>query len=284
MQDLVIAVNTTRISNRPENFETMQKVGPKVCIATASHPGFVGFMALLQTGVIPLAGRYGGAALDMQQSLNPMGMFQYTIWKDVKSHEEMHYQQFNVIYELCHHCLSMVVEGPWEPLYTVLASDLEQTPQTPQTRIVLGDHWIMEGHEESFEQGAKETLAWLKKHAPGMGGWMLMKQIGVSAIGSFQFDPEAMIKPTLGANPPKYNTNYGDRPLDHPPIPAQKPTQYYVHTEWASPELAHSGLAKVLVNHELRRIHNEGVLRHVCRGPYYTVTTPMHAETAMMFP
>ena len=284
MKDVVIAVNMSKIANRPTSFELMQKVGPKVCIATASHPGFVGFMALLQTGVFPMAGRYGGAALDMQESLNPLTMFQYTLWKDVKSHEEMHYQQFSTIYELCHHCLSMVVEGPWEPYYQVVASDLPGAPHTPMSRVVLGDHWIMEGHEEAFEKGAQETLTWLKQKAPGMTGWMLMKQIGVSAVGSFQLDPEGLLKPTLGANPPRYNTNFGDQPLDHPPIPPQKPAQYFVHTEWVSAEAAQMGLAKTMVNYELRQIHNQGVLAHVCRGPYYVLFAPMHEETAMVFP
>lgn len=79
MQDFVIAVNMSKVANRPESFELMHKVGPKVCIATASHPGFVGFMALLQTGVHDLAGRYGAAALGMRETLNPLAMYQYTI-------------------------------------------------------------------------------------------------------------------------------------------------------------------------------------------------------------
>ncbi|HZE20530.1 MAG TPA: sulfur oxygenase reductase family protein, partial [Desulfobaccales bacterium] len=86
------------------------------------------------------------------------------------------------------------------------------------------------------------------------------------------------------ANPPPYGTNYGDKPLDHPPIPAQKPSQYFVHMEWAGLNQAHLGLGKTMVNHELRQIHNQGVLAHVCKGPYFTITQPMHEETAMIFP
>ncbi|EIJ36933.1 multiple antibiotic resistance (MarC)-related protein [Thiothrix nivea DSM 5205] len=71
----------------------MMKVVPKVCITTASHPGFLGFEQLLQIVIHPMAGRFGGGAMDMRNSdppLNPMGMYQYTVWKDVHSHEEMH--------------------------------------------------------------------------------------------------------------------------------------------------------------------------------------------------
>ena len=297
----IIAINTSKIVNSPETYETMQKVGPKVCITTATHPGFVGFEQLLQVGIHPMAGRYGGGSLDMRETLNPLGMFQYTVWKDVRSHEEMHYEQFDTIYELCGHCLDMVVEGPWEPLYEIVKSDLplvmamtdipayvgrafggeKPTPKialASQRAVVLGDHWVMEGHENLFEQGAHDTLKRLKAEAPGMIGWMLLKQIGVSAVGSFQLSPKSMNKATLGANPPRYETNYGDKPLDQPPIPPQTPTQYFVHTEWESPEHARQGLGKVLVNYELRQIHDEGVLAHVNRGPYYMVFQSMMEE------
>ncbi len=296
----IIAINMARIANRPESYEAMHKVGPKVCITTATHPGFLGFDQLLQTGIHPMAGRYGGGALDMRETLNPIGMFQYTVWKDVKSHEEMHYLQFDTIYELCAHCLAMVVEGPWEPLYEIVASDLppsigltdvpkimmdragaqQPVPKLalPNRTIALGDHSVMHGHETDFEQGVKDTMTWLMAHAPGMLGWMLLKQIGVSAIGSFQLDPQGMTKATLGANPPKYGTNYGDKPLDHPPIPAATPAQYFVHMEWEAAELAHQGLGKVLVNYEARKIHNDGVLAHINRGPYYMLFASMMEE------
>ncbi|MEJ2061023.1 MAG: sulfur oxygenase reductase family protein [Gammaproteobacteria bacterium] len=294
----IIAVNMSKVTNTPESFQTMMHVGPKVCITTASHPGFMGFEQLIQTGIHPMAGRYGGGAIDMRESLNPVGMFQYTVWKDVKSHEEMHHENFDEIYELCGSCLDMVVEGPWEPFYEVVASDLPQlmgmtdvpnelggsfARQEPvpkvalasQRAVVVGDHWVMHGHEEDFEQGAQETLRWMKDNVPGMVGWMIMKQFGVSAIGSFQLDPKGMLKATLGANPPAYNTNYGDEVHDTPPIPAQTPAQYFVHMEWESPEHAHMGLGHAMVDYELRQIHNDGVLAHVDRGPYYMIFAPM---------
>ncbi|MET0049866.1 MAG: sulfur oxygenase reductase family protein, partial [Candidatus Thiodiazotropha sp.] len=77
-QNPIIAINQARIVNRPESFETMMHVGPKVCITTASHPGFLGFEQLLQIGIHPMAGRYGGGAMDMRNAeppLNPMGMY-----------------------------------------------------------------------------------------------------------------------------------------------------------------------------------------------------------------
>lgn len=303
-QNPIIALNMSKVENRPESYETMMAVGPKVCITTASHPGFLGFEQLIQTGIHPMAGRFGGGSMDMSKKrknhpkLNPMGMFQYTIWKDVYSHEEMHHKNFDEIYELCGNCLDMVVEGPWEAYFEIIASDLPQlttmtdvpnvlgasfAEQKPipkvalvgQRTITVGDHWVMDGHEEDFEKGAEETLNYMKKNVPGMVGWMIMKQIGASAIGSFQLDPEGMLKQTLGANPPKYNTNYGDKIPSKPPIPAQKPTQYLVHIEWESPDTAHMGLGHVMVDYELRQMHNNGVLKHLDKGPYYMIFAPM---------
>ena len=294
----IIAINMTKVANEPKSFETMMKVGPKVCITTASHPGFLGFEQLIQTGIHPMAGRYGGGSVDMSKTMNPIGMFQYTVWKDMQSHEEMHHDNFDNIYELCASCLDMVVEGPWEPLYEVVNSDLpqltsmtgipramgqafakqEEVPKvalSEQRAIVVGDHWVMHGHEEDFEKGAAETLEWMKENVPGMIGWMIMRQSAVSAIGSFQLDPEGAMKATLGANPPEYNTNYGNDVNDMPPIPAQTPTQYFIHMEWESPEHGHMGLGHAMVDYELRQIHNNGVMAHLDRGPYYQFFAPM---------
>ncbi len=294
----IIAINVAKIANRPESYETMMKVGPKVCITTATNPGFMGFEQLIQTGIHPMAGRYGGGAVDMRETLNPIGMYQYTVWKDVHSHEQMHHDNFDTIYELCHHCLDMVIEGPWEPYYEIIRSDLPflhamtDVPEvigdafqnkiripkialTGQRAIVLGDHWVMAGHEKAFEEGVIETLSWMRTNVPGMVGWMLLKQFGVSAIGSFQLDPEGNLKATLGANPPAYNTNYGNGVHDKPPIPPQTPTQYYVHIEWENSDFAHVGLGYTMVDYELRQIHNNGVLAHLDRGPYYVFLAPM---------
>lgn len=294
----IIAINKSKIYNRPKSYETMMEVGPKVCITTANHPGFMGFEQLIQTGVHPMAGRYGGGSIDMRETLNPLAMYQYTVWKDVYSHEEMHHDNFNTIYELCGKCLDMVIEGPWEVYYEIHQSDLpsvmgmtdvpavlgeafgrqQSIPHialAERRAIAVGDHWVMKGHERAFEEGAVKTLQWLKEFVPGMVGWMLLKQTGASAIGSFQLDPEGMLKATLGANPPQYNTNYGAEIPSEPPIPAQTPAQYLVHMEWESAEHAHTGLGYAMVDYELRAIHNNGVLKHLDKGPYYMFFAPM---------
>jgi len=265
-EGVVIAINKSKISNCPESFQLMEEVGPKVCITTANHPGFLGFLGLVQMGAHAVGGRYGAAQLDMQERLDPLRLYQYTVWESAEAHEEMHYQNFDNIFELCSRCLKMVVEGPWEPLFEVQKVDLP--PLVGMTDV-------------------PETMEFLKENVPGLVGWMLLKPIGVSAIGSFQLAPEQAIQAvsTLGSNPPEYRTNYGDTwKADRiPPIPPEKPTNYVVHMEWESPEAAQSGLAMAFTSPALRKIHNPGVLAHVIKGPYYSLFGPM-MEERIMFP
>jgi hypothetical protein len=57
---IYLALNMSKVLNSEESFNLMNNVGPRVCITTAAHPGFVGFQANIQTGILPFAGRYGG--------------------------------------------------------------------------------------------------------------------------------------------------------------------------------------------------------------------------------
>lgn len=76
---IYLAINMSKVINDEESFRIMKKVGPRVCITTATHPGFVGFQANIQTGILPLAGRYGGGKIHMEKELNPIRNYQYTM-------------------------------------------------------------------------------------------------------------------------------------------------------------------------------------------------------------
>lgn len=310
-----LAINKSAVINDPSSFEKMSKIGPKVCLTTANEPGFLGFHAFLQTGTHPLAGRYGAAQVVTADSLeavmesptnlrlNPLNLWQYTIWEDAEAHERMHYEQFDRIFELCGGCLDMVVDGPSEPVYTILEADmprlvgLTDVPQVmgaafaqqkpvPKVRlamkrlVALGEHFVLEGKEEAFLEGAIRTLEMLKESAPGMIGWMILEKQGESALSTFQLSPPAFWESmqTLGANPPKSRrTNYGEFGKDYtgPPIPSSGPKEYLVHMEWESPDALTFGLALTGVNPELRKIHDDGVLAHLARlPPYYRIFAP----------
>jgi sulfur oxygenase/reductase len=310
-----LAINKSAVVNDPSTFEKMSRIGPKVCLTTASEPGFLGFHAFLQTGTHPLAGRYGAAQVVTADSLeavmesptnlrlNPLNLWQYTVWEDAESHERMHYEQFDRIFELCAGCLDMVVEGPCEPVYTIVEADmprlvgLTDVPQVmgaafaqqkpvPKVRlamkrlVALGEHHVREGREQAFLEGTIRTLEMLKEGAPGMIGWMILEKQGEAALSTFQLAPPAFWESlqTLGANPPKSRqTNYGEFGKDYtePPIPIGGPKEYLVHMEWESPDTLTFGLALTGVNPELRKVHDEGVLAHLARlPPYYRVFAP----------
>ena len=69
---IYLALNMSKVANNEESFRLMRKVGPRVCITTATHPGLGGFQANIQTGILPLAGRYGGGNAHMEKELNPI--------------------------------------------------------------------------------------------------------------------------------------------------------------------------------------------------------------------
>ncbi len=292
---IYVAINATKVKNEEESFNLMRNVGPRVCITTATHPGFIGFQANYQTGILPLAGRYGGGAVNMEKELNPLRNYQYTMWKTYQDHDEFHEQQFNRVFELCGACMSMVVEGPWEPVYTVvkakmppvrsmgqigdLAQDLMQNKEyvrfaTPMRCVAIAEHTVKPGKEQEFEKGAVDTMEALSD-STGFLGYMILKQMGVCAFGSFMLDPRSTAESlmTLGANPPK-----NPQPLFKTPEANPSPPEYVIHSEWEAPEMAQLGFAKVLVNYNIKKIHDEGVMAHLIRGPYIMFFNPMMEE------
>ena len=98
---IYLALNMSKVANNENSFRLMHRVGPRVCITTATHPGFVGFQANIQTGILPLAGRYGGGKVHMEKELNPIRNYQYTMWKRWEDHDDFHVQQFDRVFELC---------------------------------------------------------------------------------------------------------------------------------------------------------------------------------------
>lgn len=292
---IYLALNMSKVANNEESFRLMKKVGPRVCITTAEHPGFVGFQANIQTGILPLAGRYGGGKVHMEKELNPIRNYQYTMWKDWRDHDDFHLKQFDRVFELCGSCLSMVVEGPWEPVYRIvkarmapvrsmgqitdLGADMQKGKDfirfaTPMRCVAMAEHTVRPGSEKAFEQGAVATMEALSD-STGFLGYMILKQIGVCALGSFMMDPKSMGESleTLGANPPK-----NPKPLFKTPEAMPSPPEYLIHTEWDAAEMAQLGFAKVLVNHRIRKIHDDGVMAHLIRGPYILFFQPMMEE------
>ena len=298
-----VAVNMAKILNNPASFETMKKVGPKVCITTASNPGFLGYMANLQTGIFPMAGRFGGASIHMEKTLNPLRLYQYTIWQSAEDHLDFHKTQFarvfelcvhcfsmvvegpwEPVFELCVHCFSMVVEGPWEPVYSIVCADLppvctavsqagaEQKRVVPPSRTVaVTEHVVKLGEEAKFEAGLIDCVSALSD-SPGFLGYMLLKPEGVNPLGSFALDPASAYEMlmTLGANPPSK-----PQPRFTPAEALAQPLEYLLYSEWESPELAEAGLGRAMVDHKIRTLYAQRVLAHTIRAGYTTLFRTM---------
>lgn len=109
----------------------------------------------------------------------------------------------------------------------------------------------------------------------GFLGYMILKQIGVCALGSFMLDPVSTAETlqALGANPPR-NPQLLFKTLDAMP----SPPEHLIHSEWDATEMAQLGFAKFLVNHNIRKIHDDGVMAHLIRGPYIMFFQPMMEE------
>lgn len=299
MASTFIAINEARVANEPQSFQVFESVGPKVCMVTANHPGFTGFQNHVQIGVFPMGGRYGGAKMDMHETLNPIGLRQYTMWKNWQDHEEMHYDEFDSIFRLCSSCLGMVIEGPWEDIYEIVSHNLPENVAMTDVPASLGaafmasqpvpvvsmpygqrviaasDHSIIPGREKEFENHIHDLMEMFRK-APGFLGYMVLKQMGASAIGSLQLHPEGIHQAlqTRGDYPPR-NKEGNFKLLEA----KSTPTKYTVHMEWQDLNTAMMGISRVVINHQYRAQHDKA-LATVLKGPYITLWNPLMEDTS----
>lgn len=268
---IYIAINQTKVVNSERSMALMQETGPKMCSLTASQPGFLGYQAQYQIGVLPMAGRFGGGAPRMY--LDPLPIYQYTVWDQEAAHAEFHGTNFARVFELCAHCFPVIVEGPWEPVYRVVAGQMPQVPSL-QRVVALNEYLVKPGQEKPFEQGMQALMDALAS-APGLLGYMILAETGVNPWGSLMLDPVSMMQmvETFGANPPDR-----PQPLFEPAQAVHAPPRYLIHTEWETVDHAQLGMGKLGTNREVRGIHVERVLPHVVRGPYVMMFQPMMEE------
>jgi hypothetical protein len=60
---IYLALNMSKVANNEESFKLMKKVGPRVCITTATHSGFVGFQGELFRSL-------SGSSVQLRRCLN----------------------------------------------------------------------------------------------------------------------------------------------------------------------------------------------------------------------
>lgn len=100
----------------------------------------------------------------------------------------------------------MVIEGPWEPVYTIvkgrmapirsmgqiadLAGDIQQKKElirfaTPTRCVAIAEHTVALGKEKAFEKGAIETMDALSD-STGFLGYMMSRLQNDEIFGGFR--------------------------------------------------------------------------------------------------
>jgi len=121
-----IAINAVKLQKPPGGeegikafFRMMRIISSHMCMATAGHPGFLGYDIIRQTGNCPAMLRWAVDA-DMLDEMSDFWMDQYTVWRSYEDHEDFHELFEDVVMMACMHCGMVMTEGPYEYTYAVL--------------------------------------------------------------------------------------------------------------------------------------------------------------------
>ena len=286
---LCVAINRVLVGNDPDLMGMMKQASAKMCLATALTPGFKGFDLMKQLGVCPMGMRWG-ARPDMGDQLSHIWIDQFTYWESWEAHEDFHETFEDVVVDTCAKCGDILLEGPEEPIYRIVHSDLPKLISMNQwlRRSVAGDsegyavdsgqsvtvmatHRVRPGGEEAFEAGEVATLDMLKE-STGMLGYQILKRIGISTLGSGHATVESLSK-KLKAMPGSKLERTADVWEGY-----TIPSEYLVMVEWESLGDARGGMPHVNVKPELLRIHGPKVLDNCLQVPAVRMADSMFRE------
>lgn len=260
-----------------------------MCLATSLTPGFRGFDLMKQLGACPMGLRWG-ASTDMGQQLSHIWIDQFTYWDSWESHEDFHETFEDVVVDTCAKCGEVLLEGPEEPVYRIVHSDLPKLVSMNQwlqrksrgtegsyavdsgsTVTVLATHRIRPGKESEFEKGEMEALEMLKE-SPGMIGYQILKRIGLSTLGSGHATVESMLedlKDSSGSKLQRTAEVWEGYTV---------PSEYLVMVEWESPRHAQRNMPHVNVKPEILHIHGTKVLNNCLNMPNVRMADSMFSE------
>lgn len=286
---LYVAINRVLVKNDPNLMSMMKQASSKMCLATALTPGFSGFDLMKQLGGCPMGMRWG-ASTDMGQDLSHIWIDQFTYWDSVESHENFHETFEDVVVETCAKCGEVLLEGPEEPVYRVVKSNLPQLVSMTQwlrknaagqadgyavdsgkTVTVMATHKIKPGKEEEFEEGEIATMEGLMS-TNGMIGYQILKRIGLSTLGSGHATVESIMEDMKDSSGSKLKRTA--EVWEGYTIPAE----YLVLVEWESICAAQGGMPHVNVRPELLFIHGPKVLNNCLHMPNVRISDSMFRE------
>ncbi len=286
---LYVAINRVLVKNDPNLMSMMKQASSKMCLATALTPGFRGFDLMRQMGACPMGMRWA-ANTDMGQALSHIWIDQFTYWDSWQAHEAFHETFEDVVVDACARCGEVLLEGPEEPVYRVVHSSLPKLISQNQwlqkhlqgtaagyaidsgkTVMVMATHRIKPGKEAEFETAEIQTMEKLKE-STGMVGYMILKRIGQSTLGSGHATVASMLedmKDSSGSKLKRTAEVWEGYTL---------PAEYLVMVEWESLCDAQGGMPHVNVKPELLFIHGPKVLDNCLAMPTVRLSTSMFQE------
>ena len=286
---LYVAINRVLVNNDPDLMRMMKQASSKMCLATALTPGFKGFDLMKQIGACPMGMRWG-ASSDMGDRLSHIWIDQFTYWESWEAHENFHETFEDVVVDTCAKCGDVLLEGPEEPIYRVVYSDLPKlismnqwlrrsaagesdgyAVDSGQTVTVMALHKVRPGQEEEFEAGETATMGKLKE-STGMVGCQILKRIGLSTLGSGHATVESMLEKLKNSSSSKLQRTADV--WEGYTVPAE----YLVMVEWESLHDAQGGMPHVNVKPELLSIHGPKVLNNCLHMPNVRLADSMFRE------
>jgi len=286
---LYVAINRVLVKNEPNLMSMMKQASSKMCLTTALTPGFKGFDLMKQLGACPMGMRWG-ASTDMGQELSHIWIDQFTYWDSCEAHEDFHETFEDVVVNTCEKCGEVLLEGPEEPVFRVVYSDLPKlismnqwlkksaqgntegfSVDTGRTVTVLASHRIRPGKEKDFEMGEIETMNLLRE-SPGMIGFQILKRIGLSTLGSGHATVKSMLEDLKDSSGSKLKRTA--EVWEGYTIPAE----YLVMVEWESQEYAQGNMPHINVKPEILFVHGSKVLDNCLFMPNVRMADSMFSE------
>ncbi|MEJ2212767.1 MAG: sulfur oxygenase reductase family protein [Gammaproteobacteria bacterium] len=284
-----VAINRVLIKNDPNLMSMMKQASSKMCLTTALTPGFKGFDLMKQLGSCPMGMRWG-ASSDMGDQLSHIWIDQFTYWDSWQAHEDFHETFEDVVVDTCAKCGEVLLEGPEEPVFRVVYSDLPKLISMNQwlnmsqagdtkgyavdsgkTVTVMATHKIKPGKEQEFEEAEIQTMSMLKE-STGMLGFQILKRIGQSTLGSGHATVESMLedlKDSSGSKLKRTAEVWEGYTL---------PAEYLVMVEWESLEAAQGNMPHVNVKPEILFVHGPKVLDNCLQVPTVRMADSMFRE------
>ena len=157
---LYVAINKVLVRNDPNLMRMMKEASSKMCLATALTPGFRGFDLMRQRGTCPMGMRWA-ASSDMSTELSHIWIDQFTYWDSVEAHEDFHETFEDVVVDSCAKCGGMLLDGPEEPIFRVVKSDLPKLISKNQM-MKLG--FENQGNTRGYAMDSGETVTVMATH------------------------------------------------------------------------------------------------------------------------